>query len=125
MLDLAGKLVQMPAVSGIEWGGLSHLLVWTGVGLALPAMLAGFTDYARLPAAVRESNALLAHIAFMFVAWSLFLLAAIWRIRNGYFAGAASWPVTSIEILASACLVAGGHCAATVVFEKLPAAKGR
>ena len=112
----------MPPIPGIEWAALSHLLLWIGVILALPAMLAGLIDYSRLPAAVQESADLLWHIALMGTAWALFLWAALWRMRTGSFDSAASWSATFIEVAGSGCLIAGGHFAATVVFERLPAA---
>lgn len=123
LIDVAGRLVSMPPIPGIDWTGLSHLLLWTGVVLALPAMLAGLIDYSRLPGAVQESADLVWHIALMGTAWALFLWAAIWRVRTGPFDGAAQWSVTIIEVAGSGCLVAGGYFAATVVFERLPEAR--
>lgn len=122
LVDVSARLVLLPAIPGIAWAGLSHLLLWAGVLLALPAMLAGFVDYARLPAPVQESRELLLHIALMGTAWAVFLGAAIWRVRAGPFDGSASWGILALELAGTAVLVAGGRFAATVVFERLPAA---
>jgi uncharacterized membrane protein len=122
LVDIGGWFVALPPIPGIEWAGVSHLLLWGGVVLALPAIVAGVVDYIRLPEDVQASAELSRHVAAMATAWLLFLAAAIWRVRSASFEMAPSLGVVLLELAGSACLLAGGRFAAAVVFERLPTA---
>lgn len=122
-IDLAGQLFLIPQIPGTEWASLSHLLLWGGVALGAPAMIAGLMDYARLPCEVQESAELSWHIVTMATAWVLFLAAAVWRVRAAPFASAPSWGMTLLELVGTAGLVVGGRFAAVVVFERMPASR--
>lgn len=119
LVDVAGLFVTLPAMPGIEWAGVSHLLLWGGVILAVPAMLAGIIDYLRLPKQVQASAELSRHVTAMATAWLLFLAAAAWRAGAASFDTAASWGITLLELAGSVCLTAGGWFAAVVVFERM------
>lgn len=119
LVDLIGQLFAMPPLPGIEWAAVSHLLVWSGVLLAVPAITAGIIDYLRLPDAVQSSVELSRHITAMGTAWLLFLGAGIWRVRSAPFDSAPLWGMTLVEIGGSLCLVLGGRFAAAVVFDRI------
>jgi len=123
LVDVASRLFSMPLLPGIEWAAVAHLLLWTGIVMAVPAMIAGLVDYARLPPKVQESSELSWHITAMGTAWALFLGAAIWRVRAAPFDGVASWGVIFLELAGSACLVVGGRLASVIVFDRLPSAR--
>lgn len=112
------------AVPGIEIAALSHSLLWTGSALALPTIAAGVLDFSRLPAPVRRGTTLAHHILWMGSAWTIFLLAGIFRARSDLFASPAAWPVVFAELAGLVCLIFGGRAAARVVFGELVAAGG-
>jgi uncharacterized membrane protein len=122
LVDVSGWFIELPPIPGIVWAGVSHLLLWGGVLLAVPAIVAGVVDYIRLPEEVQESAELSRHVAAMAAAWLLFLGAAIWRVRSAPFAGAPSWGIMLLEVAGSACLIAGGRFAAAVVFDRIATA---
>lgn len=120
-------LFDVAALAGLslpsEWGlpdpgAVSVLLLWLGLATSLPAVGFGLVDFAKLPAAARDSAEMLRHVAWMAAALTLFLVSALLRVADAipapYF--------TAIEVLGTVCLVAGGHFAAVVVFERLPEA---
>lgn len=119
LIDGVGHIAALPPIEGIAWPGVSRLLLLAGVVLAFPAMLAGLRDYLRLSETLQSSRELMSHIALMGTAWLLFTAAAVWRARAGAFDAAASLPMTLLELAACLCLVAGGHFAGIVVFEKM------
>ncbi|HNP37108.1 MAG TPA: hypothetical protein PKK10_14750 [Woeseiaceae bacterium] len=123
LVDVISQFVLLPSVSGATWAALSHLLLWGGVVIALPAMIAGLVDYARLDHEVQECAELMWHILVMGTAWAIFLGAAIWRVRAAPFDSPASWPVTMLELLGSVLLVVGGYLASIIVFDRIPKAK--
>lgn len=122
MIDVAGELVSIPHIPGAHWTSVSHLLLWGGLILAVPTMIIGFFDYARLPSAVQESTELPKHIAFMIAAWTLFLTAAVWRFKAAPFVSPPSRGVTVLELMGFVSLIVGGRLASIVVFNRIPAA---
>ena len=69
---------------------MAQLLLWAGVLLAVPAIIAGLRDYLRLPDELQSSRELSRHVLLMGTAWFLFLAAAVWRTRSGAFDSAPS-----------------------------------
>lgn len=102
-----------------EPGAVASLLLWLGLASSVPAVGIGLVDYSRLPAAARDSAEMLRHVAWMGGAASLFLIAALLRVAENTLPEAF---VTAVEVVGTVCLVAGGHSAAVVVFERLPEA---
>lgn len=125
LVDVATQLVALPPVAGVAWSALSHLLLWGGVLLALPAIVAGVIDYLRLPDEVQSSAVLNRHILAMATAWLLFLGAAIWRAQSAMFDAGPPWSITLLELAGSVVLTVGGRYAAAVVFEGMAAAGER
>jgi uncharacterized membrane protein len=116
LVDVVGQFHAIPEIDGLAWSGVSHLLLWCGVLLALPAMAAGLRDFLRLPDEIRSGDALSRHVVLMGTAWLLFLAAAVWRTRSGAYAAEPSLAMTLLEFAGSACLIVGGHFAGVVVF---------
>jgi len=110
------------SLPGIEGFALAHWLLWGGVVAALPTVAAGLADFARLPAAVQESRSLKRHILCMSGAFTVFLVAAVWRVKAGAFAAPPPLMLLALEIAGVAGLVVGGHAGGRVVFEELPGA---
>lgn len=108
----------------VEWGvpdatAVSTLLLWLGLAAALPAVGFGLVDYARLPAAARDSPEMQYHVACMGAAAAIFLIAALLRVaENAWGPGG----LAALEAAGALCLIAGGHFAGIVVFERLPEA---
>jgi len=126
---ILATLFDVAALAGVpplpaEWGlpeltAISTLLLWLGLAAALPAVGFGLVDYARLPAAARDSPEMLYHVACMGTAAAVFLIAAILRVaENGLGPG---W-LAALEAVGAVSIVAGGHFAGIVVFERLPEA---
>jgi len=119
VIDLGHFLPWGVELTTVAWGGVSTVLLWTGVLFAIPTMLAGFLDFASLPRAVQDSRELTSHVLSMSVAFTFFLGAAILRMRSSSLETPAVWYVVAVESVGSILLVYGGHLASIVVFERL------
>lgn len=124
LIDVGGHVVALPAIEGLAWAGVSRLLLEAGVVLALPAIVAGVRDYLRLSEALQSSRELMSHIGLMGTAWLLFTAVTVWRAQSGASDAVPSLPMTLLEFAGCACLVAGGHFAGIVVFEKMARPRG-
>ncbi|HEX7061806.1 MAG TPA: DUF2231 domain-containing protein [Woeseiaceae bacterium] len=122
-LDVAQTTLGL-SLPGIEGFALPHWLLWGGVIAALPTVAAGLADFASLPRAVQDSRALKRHMLCMSTAFTLFLVAAVWRVKAGAFAAPPPLMLLSLEILGVVALLVGGHAGGRVVFEELPATHG-
>lgn len=111
---------------GVGILAVANLLLWIGLISALPTMVAGFVDYAKLSDEVLATPAVNRHVLWMGSATTLFLLAGIWRIRLGPSDLVVSWPLLITEAIAVICLILGGRQASALVFQymrKLPRLK--
>ncbi len=120
VLDLLLSAEWLSAIPGIDGFALPHLLLWSGVAMALPAVAAGLIDYAKLPSSIQGSRVLQRHVLSMASAFVLFLCAAIWRVKSGAFAAEPAIGIVVLELVAAIALVVGGYLASRVVFELLP-----
>ena len=119
LVDLVEKFKAIPPIENLQWAGVTQLLLWAGVLLAVPAMIAVLRDYLRLPDELQASRELSRHILLMGTAWLLFLASAVWRTRSGEFGSAPSAEMALLELAGCACLIAGGHYAGVIVFERM------
>ncbi len=119
LIDLVAKFTTFPPIDNLQWAGVAQLLLSAGVLLAVPAIIAGLRDYLRLPDELQSSRELSRHVLLMGTAWVLFLAAAVWRTRSGAFDSAPSAGMALLEIAGCACLIAGGHYAGVIVFERM------
>lgn len=119
-LDLVQSATGL-SVPGADGFWLAHLLLWSGVVAALPAIAAGLIDYARLPRAIQDGRSLKLHMLAMSTAFMLFLMAALWRVKAAGFADEPAGAMLLIELLGATALFAGGHAGGRVVFDELAA----
>lgn len=121
VLDLVQRAAGL-SLPGIEGFALPHGLLWGGVIAALPTVAAGLADFASLPGGVQDSRPLKLHMLCMSSAFTLFLVAALWRVKAGAFVAPPPLGVLGIEILGVVALFIGGHAGGRVVFEEIPRA---
>lgn len=122
LLDIGHLLALDARVGVLDWSDVANLLLWIGLAFAALAVALGIVDFATLPRSVQDSAELMRHVGWMAAALLLFLGAAVIRVRAGGFAAPHSWYVVGLEAAGTTSLVAGGHYASIVVFERLPAA---
>ena len=125
LVDLLAWSSLVPDAAGVEPGGPSHLLLWIGTATAVPAIAAGVVDYLRLPPSVQDSVALNRHMLWMGGAWTIFLVAGIWRIQAAPFGSIPRGSAVLMEVAGALCLVFGGRSAARVVFQELALARAQ
>ena len=119
LVDVVAKFRAIPPIDNLQWASMSQLLLWAGVLLAVPTAAAGLRDYLRLPDELQASRELFRHIILMGSAALLFLVAALWRARSGAFDSAPTAAMVMLELAGCACLIAGGHYAGVIVFERM------
>ena len=121
VLELFGWIpARVSALSAVEPVALSFPLLWLGVVLAIPAMLAGLVDLLRLPEEIQTSPTLNSHVVVMAGAWTIFLVAALLRPVPEPPFPRTSGTVTLLEVAGFAALTIGGRLAAAVVFKDWP-----
>ena len=114
-LDLATTLMPIRNwVPEVDLIALAHFLIWLGIVVSIPAVIAGLADYRLLS---EESTGMIdRHATWMIAAITLFLIAGIWRLRNAAFDAPIPLALLIVELAGSMTLVAGGRVASIVVF---------